>query len=173
MDSKQNTQSTSKICLSDNIRFLRKQKELSQEELAANIGLNRGNIASYEKGTAEPKLCNLLSLAKFFEVTLLDLTQRDLQSYDTVPFSPNGTPISSEEQPMLDEYVIRAGELNEVLEGLNCYHCYKKKSFDEMPREQQMLVSNFEKLFEVAQVLMDSHKELLAFVKSKCPRNNL
>lgn len=167
MDSQQ---SNSKIYLSDNIRFLRKQKDLSQEELANKVGLNRGNIASYEKGTAEPKLCNLLSLSKFFEVTLLDLTQRDLQNFGSVPVSPNGTAISEEEKPMLDEYLTRAGELNEVLDGLNCYHCYKKKSFDDMPKEQQMLVSNFEKLFEVAQVLMDSHKELLAFVQSKCPK---
>ncbi|MFT4761070.1 MAG: transcriptional regulator with XRE-family HTH domain [Paraglaciecola sp.] len=166
-------QITSKIYLSDNIRFLRKQKDLSQEELASNVGLNRGNIASYEKGTAEPKLCNLLSFSKYFEVTLLDLTQRDLQNFGSVPVSPIGTPISQEEKPMLDEYLTRAGELNEVLEGLNCYHCYKKKSFDDMPKEQQMLVSNFEKLFEVAQVLMDSHKELLAFVQSKCPKNSV
>lgn len=170
MDSQQ---INSKIYLSDNIRFLRKQKELSQEELATKVGLNRGNIASYEKGTAEPKLCNLLSLSKYFEVTLLDLTQRDLQNFGSVPVSPNGTAFSQEEKPMLDEYLTRAGELDEVLEGLNCYHCYKKKSFDDMPKEQQMLVSNFEKLFEVAQVLMDSHKELLVFVRSKCPKENV
>jgi hypothetical protein len=114
-----------------------------------------------------------LSFSKYFEVTLLDLTQRDLQNFGSVPVSPIGTPISQEEKPMLDEYLTRAGELNEVLEGLNCYHCYKKKSFDDMPKEQQMLVSNFEKLFEVAQVLMDSHKELLAFVQSKCPKNSV
>lgn len=170
MDSQQGN---SKIYLSDNIRFLRKQMDLSQEELAGKVGLNRGNIASYEKGTAEPKLCNLLSITKFFKVSLLDMTQRDLQNYDTVPVSPNGTAISSAERPMLDEYIQRAGELNEVLEGLNCYHCYKKKSLDEMPKEQQMLISNFEKLFEVAQVLMDSHKELLGFVQSKCPKHNV
>lgn len=170
MDSQQHN---SKIYLSYNIRFLRKQMDLSQEELAVKVGLNRGNIASYEKGTAEPKLCNLLSLSKFFEVTLLDLTQRDLANYGSAPLSSNGTTISQEEKPMLEEYITRAGELTEVLEGLNCYHCYKKKSFDDMPKEQQLLVSNFEKLFEVAQVLMDSHKELLAFVKSKCPKNNV
>lgn len=161
--------STSKIYLSDNIRFLRKRMELSQEELAGQLGLNRGNIASYEKGTAEPKLCNLLAFSRFFDVTLLDLTQRDLQNHG-LAFSDNGAAISSAEKPMLDEYITRADELNEVLEGLNCYHCYKKKSFDDMPKEQQMLVSNFEKLFEVAQVLMDSHKELLTFVQSKCQK---
>ena len=60
-------ESHSKIYLSGNIRFLRKQKELSQEELAVHIGLNRGNIASYEKGTAEPKFCNLVPMADFFQ----------------------------------------------------------------------------------------------------------
>jgi len=163
-------QITSQIFLSDNIRFLRKQMDLSQEELATRVGLNRGNIASYEKGTAEPKLCNLLTLSKFFNVSLLDLTQRDLKNYDTVPLSLNGNSFSIEERPMLEEYLQRAGELNVVLESLNCFHCYKKKTIDEMPKDMQRLIFRFEELFEVTQVLMDSHQELLAFVKSKYPK---
>lgn len=166
-------QVASQIYLSDNIRFLRKQLDLSQEELANRVGLNRGNIASYEKGTAEPKLCNLLSFAKFFNVSLLDLTQRDLKNYDTVPLSQNNQTFSREEQPMLEEYVKHSEELKVVLEGLNSFHCYKRKTIEEMPKDMKMLVDNFDKLFEVAQVLMDSHQELLAFVKSKCPKKDV
>ena len=165
------TLNSEKIYLSDNIRFLRKQMGLSQEELAVKLGLNRGNIASYEKGTAEPKLCNLLRFAEFFGVTLLDLTQRNLQAFKSVPLSQKKNNISEEEQSMIDEYVQRASELGNVLESLNCYHCYKTGSIDDMPKDMQMLVLNFEKLFEVAQVLKDSHEELLSFIKSKCPNS--
>ena len=49
-----------------NIRYLRKKMNLSQEELANAIGLNRGNIASYESGTAEPKIANLVKMSKLF-----------------------------------------------------------------------------------------------------------
>ena len=156
-------QVSAQIYLSDNIRFLRKQMDLSQEELAMKVGLNRGNIASYEKGTAEPKLCNLLSISKFFNISLLDLTQRNLQNYESVPLSQNGHAFSDEEKPLLEEYFQRARELNEVLESLNCYHCYKKKTLDEMPKDMQMLVFNFEKLFEVAQVLMGFSQRIVGF----------
>ena len=58
-----------------NIRYLRKKMNLSQEELANAIGLNRGNIASYESGTAEPKIANLVKMSKLFSVPLADLTE--------------------------------------------------------------------------------------------------
>jgi transcriptional regulator with XRE-family HTH domain len=66
--------------LPQNLRNLRKRMNLSQEQFAKRIGLNRGNIASYEKGTAEPKICNLLKMANLFGVSILDLTARDLRT---------------------------------------------------------------------------------------------
>ena len=158
----------SKIFLANNIRCLRKKLSMSQEELGTKIGLNRGNIASYEKGTAEPKICNLLKLANFFKVTLLDLTKRDLQRtpYEVnANLNGNVTPLSSDAVEILETHQKNAAELQTVLDSLHCYHCYKKKSLDELPRDMQMMVMNFEKLYEVTQVLMDSHKELMKFMK--------
>ncbi len=64
--------------LKSNIRFLRRKMNLSQEELATMIGLNRGNIASYESGTAEPRIANLVKMSKLFSVPLADLTERKI-----------------------------------------------------------------------------------------------
>ena len=61
--------------LRSNIRYLRKKMSLSQEDLATMIGLNRGNIASYESGTAEPRIANLVKMSKLFSVPLADLTE--------------------------------------------------------------------------------------------------
>ena len=69
-----------KIYLNQNIRFLRKRLSLSQEELANRVGLNRGNIASYENGTAEPRICNLLKLSTLFGISIMDITQKDLSN---------------------------------------------------------------------------------------------
>ncbi len=164
----------SKIFLGNNIRCLRKRMSLSQEELAFKIGLNRGNIASYEKGIAEPKICNLLKFSNFFGVSILDLTKRDLQPEDNFQKAKaheNGLQISHLEMPILNEFTNRAQELKEVLESLHCYHCFKMKTLEELPKDMQMVIINFEKLFEVTQVLMDSHQELIEFIKKKCPRN--
>ncbi len=165
----------SKIFLANNIRCLRKKLSLSQEELGVKIGLNRGNIASYEKGTAEPKICNLLKLSRFFRVSLLDLTKRDLQKtpYEiNTSTAENVTPLSTDAVEILEKHQKNAVEIQEVLSSLHCYHCYKKKSLDELPKDMQMMVMNFEKLYEVTQVLMDSHQELIGFVKSKCPHSS-
>ncbi len=157
--------------LSSNIRALRKRLGLSQEELASKVGgLNRGNIASYEKGTAEPKLCNLLRLAGFFNVSILDLTQRDLSdetAYQQALANGQST-AAAQIVPELEEFVKRAEEIKEVLKGLHCYHCFKMKNLDEQPRDMQIMVVNFEKLFEVTQVLLDSHEELLQLIQQKC-----
>jgi transcriptional regulator with XRE-family HTH domain len=163
----------SKIFLANNIRCLRKKLSLSQEELANKIGLNRGNIASYEKGTAEPKICNLLKLANFFKVSLLDLTKRDIQNGLPAQQVNNGNAVlSTDAVKVLDKFNKNAVELQEVLDSLHCYHCFKMKSIDELPKDMQMIVANFDKLYEVTQVLMDSHKELIGFVKSKCPHSS-
>jgi len=161
--------------LASNIRVLRKRLGLSQEELAHRVGgLNRGNIASYEKGTAEPKLCNLLRLAGFFNVSILDLTQRDLSDETAYQQAlSNGQAAGAPQMvPELESFVKRAQEIKEVLKGLHCYHCFKMKNLAEQPRDLQIIVVNFEKLFEVTQVLLDSHEELLQLIQEKCRQHH-
>ncbi len=61
-----------------NIRYLRKIKFLSQEELANRIGVKRPVIASYEEGRALPKMNTLNSLSSLFSVSIDDLLNTDL-----------------------------------------------------------------------------------------------
>lgn len=160
----------SKTFLAENIRCLRKKMTLSQEEFAFKIGLNRGNIASYEKGTAEPKICNLLKIAHFFGVSILDITKRNLQKEAPLhPTDINGNGVNTVGLSQLGAFEKRAEELETVLQSLHCYHCFKMKSLEELPKDMQIMVVNFEKLFEVTQVLLDSHKELMESMKMKCP----
>lgn len=159
------------IYLQQNIRFLRKNMALSQEELASKVGLNRGNIASYEKGTAEPKICNLVKFARVFGVNLLDLTGRDLrqngsltdiQSPDTKAIS-----ISDEEQNVIETQLQKAEELQAVVGSLYQCHCFKVKKLDTQDPDTQVLVSHFQQLHEITYDLLQSHRELLDFVRKK------
>lgn len=61
-----------------NIRFLRKQKGLTQEELAKNLDVTRSVIGAYEEGRAEPKLSTSENIANFFGVTLDQLITQNL-----------------------------------------------------------------------------------------------
>lgn len=61
-----------------NIKFLRKQRGLTQEGFANEIGVTRSVIGAYEEGRAEPKIKTMQSMADFFGVTLDQLLSSDL-----------------------------------------------------------------------------------------------
>lgn len=73
--------------LGDNLRNLRKNKGLTQTELAMQIGVKRAVIGAYEEGRAEPKLQTLQTISRFFKASIDDLlngpmhkqTQTDVQ----------------------------------------------------------------------------------------------
>ncbi len=54
----------------DNLRRLRKEKEYSQEYLAAKLDVTRQTISKWENGTAMPDLKKLVELAELFGVTM-------------------------------------------------------------------------------------------------------
>jgi transcriptional regulator with XRE-family HTH domain len=64
--------------LASNIRFLRKQKDLTQDALALEIDVNRSMIGAYEEGRAVPRIGVLQRLSVFFGVKIDDLINRDL-----------------------------------------------------------------------------------------------
>ena len=61
-----------------NIKYLRKSKGLTQEELAKNVGVTRAVIGSYEESRAVPKLNVLTDLAYFFKISLDELVKLKL-----------------------------------------------------------------------------------------------
>lgn len=63
-----------------NIKHLRKVRELTQDQLADKIGVNRAMIGSYEEGRAVPKLEALRTISHYFDVTIDNLINTDLSS---------------------------------------------------------------------------------------------
>ena len=156
------------INLPQNIRCLRHKLNLSQEELATRIGLNRGNIASYEKGTAEPKICNLLKLSNLFGVSIIDLTQKDLRCEETLTVATNNyQKVTKADRELIVQFFDRAQELNEVFESIYTCHQFKMKSLSDLPKDMQVMMVNFEQLFDAAKSLMHNHQALLEFIKCR------
>lgn len=58
--------------LTTNLRYLRKSKQLSQQELANQLGISRSNVAAYERGNAEPNAQRLMKMANYFDIRLSD-----------------------------------------------------------------------------------------------------
>lgn len=59
------------------LREFRKEKNLTQKELAEQIGIKRNSYSDWETGKNEPSLENLVKLADLFEVPLDWLFGRD------------------------------------------------------------------------------------------------
>lgn len=63
--------------LSEKILYYRKANKLSQEELAAQVGVSRQAVSKWELGEATPELDKLLALARAFGVTTDELLRED------------------------------------------------------------------------------------------------
>lgn len=50
------------------IRRLREQRNMTQEELAKKIGVGRSTVAKWESGDNMPRAKQLIALSQFFEV---------------------------------------------------------------------------------------------------------
>lgn len=55
--------------LNEKIAYYRREKKLSQEELAAQVGVSRQAVSKWELGEASPDINKLLALARSFGVT--------------------------------------------------------------------------------------------------------
>ena len=154
--------------LPTNIRYLRKRLNISQEELASKVGLNRGNIASYENGTAEPKICNLVKLSNLFGITIIDLTQSNLkEEHDFQIAKSNFQRTLSSEKELLEQFVIHAKEIEVFIESI--YRCQKFKvnKMEEIPADMKFAFFNFDEIHQASMGLLSKHKALIDLVLCK------
>jgi transcriptional regulator with XRE-family HTH domain len=159
--------------LAGNLRVIRKRMNYSQEDLAKRVGLNRGNIASYENGTAEPKICSLLKIAHLYGVSMVDLVMRDLSEETNYELaSTSFKQRNDKDKALIDHQAKLSNELEAVINGLHTCHQYKLKSLEpDAPRELQAFAHKFEELYDVAQKILENHKELLSFVSCRLKQN--
>jgi len=80
--------------------YLRKERQLSQEELARQLNLSRGAIAMWETDKRKPDLDMLIHLADFFNVSIDYIMCR--VDEDTISNSPST--FAEHEQKLLDTF---------------------------------------------------------------------
>lgn len=71
--------------LNEKIAYYRREKKLSQEELAARVGVSRQAVSKWELGEASPDINKLLALAKAFGVTTDHLLNEDEEPERAAP----------------------------------------------------------------------------------------
>ena len=77
------------MSLSENLQRLRKEKGLSQEDVAQKLFVSRQSVSKWENGNAEPGVENLKALARLYGVTLDKLMGNESFS-EPAPFQTVG-----------------------------------------------------------------------------------
>lgn len=63
-----------------NIKKLRTEKGLSQQEFGELFNINRGSVGSYEEDRAEPKLETIIKICKYFNIIVDDFINKKMGS---------------------------------------------------------------------------------------------
>ena len=71
--------------LPENLYRLRREKGLSQEQLAELIGVSRQTVSKWETGTSTPELEKLILLSECFGISVDDLVRQSHSSRATLP----------------------------------------------------------------------------------------
>ena len=68
----------------DNLRNLRKSKNISQEALAEKVKVSRQSVSKWETGEAYPEMNNILELCKIFHCNINDLVNDNMIDLDSL-----------------------------------------------------------------------------------------
>lgn len=68
----------------DNLKKLRKNKKLSQEDLAEKVRVSRQSVSKWETGEAYPEMNNILELCKIFHCHINDLVNDSILDIDSL-----------------------------------------------------------------------------------------
>lgn len=91
-----------------NIKYLRKAKKISQDDLGELLGVSRSQISAYESENSEPPISKLIKLADYFKVNIQDLLFTDL-SKEAPKFKEPEVPYSQQDEDTM------IAELNDQL----------------------------------------------------------
>lgn len=90
------------IKIGENIKYLREQKKMDQQELASKLNIPRSTLACWENGLRTPKLEQIVKIADFFNKNL-DIIYEDLRA--NTSYTPTEEDLKKvlEEKGLLDK----------------------------------------------------------------------
>lgn len=96
---------------SDNLKLIRKQRGLTQQELGAKLNLSKAVISKYENGIGFPTLDVLMQFAEYFNVTTDFLLGLENDKSIVV------TDLSDEQITSLQSIITEYRKLNHQIQG--------------------------------------------------------
>ena len=68
----------------ENLKIIRKNKKMSQEQLAEKVNVSRQSVSKWENGEAYPEMNNILELCKIFNCKINDLVHTDMSDISSL-----------------------------------------------------------------------------------------
>lgn len=68
------------MSLGQNLQFLRKKNDITQEQLAEKLDVSRQSISKWESDTTYPEMDKLIQLTQMFHCSMDDLLQKDIST---------------------------------------------------------------------------------------------
>ena len=68
----------------DNLKLLRKERKLSQEDLAEKMNVSRQSVSKWETGEAYPEMNNILQLCKIFGCNINSLVNESIEDVNSL-----------------------------------------------------------------------------------------
>jgi len=97
----------------DKIRALREERQWSQEELAAKLGLSANGYAKIERGETRLNLPRLEQIAEIFDTDIVNLIAQEDGRY-SVSINNIGNNISDNYQNIYDSQIQMAAEIDKL-----------------------------------------------------------
>ncbi|WP_116106460.1 helix-turn-helix domain-containing protein [Lewinella sp. IMCC34191] len=154
--------------IASNLKLLRKSAGWSQTELAERVGLNRGNIASYESGCAEPSICKLLRISNLFDITTRDFTRRDLSDPSELALARTAHRAETKEADRYAAYRQRQATLQHLIDSSHDLFRHKRASLEQPCKEAEMYAGHYLQLMDLSRQLLADHQNLLDELGCQC-----
>ncbi len=75
--------------LAENLRILRRNEDISQDEISERFNVSRQTISKWENGQSQPSIEMLIDLANWFEVSIDDLVRGDMTKEKKLLYTDN------------------------------------------------------------------------------------
>ena len=130
------------IYFGENLKRLRKEKELTQETLAEFLGVSFQAVSKWERGETYPDIIMLPVIASFFNVTIDDLLGVD----------------KVQKEQKIKEYLELYDEMK--LKDISLTYNKFKKAVKEFPGDFRILIRYMELLYEVKGFVQGEYKDI-------------
>lgn len=114
--------------LSENLKRIRKDNNLSQEQLADKLGVSRQSVSKWESGLAYPEMDKVLQICKIFNLNIDELLNQNLKEVNEIKQSKNNV------NKFIDDF------LDYITKTIDMFSCMKFKDKFKCLFEQVVII---------------------------------